>query len=75
MATAEQQVEMTTSQKDILSRQSRISETVNAGLKSRYRSEARFRAYGAGANELARVKMELLFVTIIVKGYSAFVQT
>ncbi|SIT00128.1 phosphate ABC transporter permease PstA [Insolitispirillum peregrinum] len=75
MATAEQQVEMTTSQKDILSRQSRISETVNAGLKSRYRSEARFRAYGAGAIVLALVMLVLLFVTIIGKGYTAFVQT
>lgn len=75
MATAEQQVEMTPSQKDILSRQSRISETVNAGLKSRYRSEARFRAYGAGAIVLALVMLVLLFVTIIGKGYTAFVQT
>ncbi|MFA7429030.1 MAG: phosphate ABC transporter permease PstA [Rhodospirillaceae bacterium] len=53
---------------------SQIAETVNAGLRRRYRAERRFRAYGIIAILVALGMLATLFVTIIGKGYTAFWQ-
>jgi phosphate transport system permease protein len=54
---------------------SQIAETVSRGLKARYRQEARFRAYGIIAIVLALGMLVALFVDIIGKGHTAFLQT
>ena len=46
-----------------------------ARIKSRYASEARFRFFGLAAISVAILFLAILLVTIVGKGYSAFVQT
>jgi phosphate transport system permease protein len=53
----------------------RTRERVAAGIKRRYRAERRFRLYGLMAIVSALAFMALLFVSIVGKGYSAFLQT
>ncbi len=53
----------------------RTRERVAAGIARRYRSERRFRLFGLVAIVSALAFMALLFVSIVGKGYSAFVQT
>jgi phosphate transport system permease protein len=72
MAMAEQ---MTSRNSTGAAEASRISAVVNAGLKSRYRSETRFKVYGIGAITIALAMLVLLFSTIIGNGYTAFLQT
>ena len=48
---------------------------IRAGLKARHRANSRLRYYGLGAIVLALGFLSLLFISIISKGYSAFVQT
>ncbi|MBN2751432.1 MAG: phosphate ABC transporter permease PstA [Rhodospirillaceae bacterium] len=50
-------------------------ELVAAGIRRRYRAERRFRLFGLTAIVSALVFMLLLFVSIIGKGYTAFLQT
>ncbi|MBE1236668.1 phosphate ABC transporter permease PstA [Phaeovibrio sulfidiphilus] len=52
-----------------------ITDIVRAGLKKRYRAEARFRLYGITAILAALVLLFTLFVTIVSQGASAFVAT
>lgn len=51
------------------------ADIVNAGLKARYRAEKRFRAYGVIAIAAALMMVATLFVSIVSKGYTAFVTT
>lgn len=51
------------------------ADIVNAGLKSRYRAEKRFRMYGVIAIAAALLMVAALFISIVSKGYSAFVIT
>ena len=53
----------------------RAIDKVNASLARRYRKERRFKAMGLGAVILGLVFVSLLFLDIVSKGYSAFVQT
>ena len=53
----------------------RTRELVAAGIARRYRAERRFRLFGLVAIVSALVFMVLLFVSIVGKGYTAFVQT
>jgi phosphate transport system permease protein len=53
----------------------RAIDIVHRGLARRYRSERRFRRYGQLAVVISLSFLALLFVSIIGKGYSAFVQT
>jgi len=53
----------------------RTKALVAAGIQRRYRAEKRFRLYGLIAISSALIFMFLLFVNIISKGYTAFVQT
>ncbi len=53
----------------------RTRDLVAAGIGRRYRAERRFRIFGLVAIASALVFMALLFMSIIGKGYSAFVQT
>jgi phosphate transport system permease protein len=53
----------------------RTVDIVQRGLARRYRSERRFRALGLGAIVLSLCFLSLLFVSIIGKGYTAFLQT
>ena len=46
-----------------------------ARLRRRYASERRFRLYGLGAIGLAVAMLGILLVSIVGKGYGAFVQT
>ena len=46
-----------------------------ARLRRRYAAERRFRMYGLGAIALAVLMLGILLVSIISKGYSAFLQT
>ena len=48
---------------------------VAASLKRRYGAEQRFRAYGASAVAIGLLFVVFLFATIIMRGYTAFVQT
>jgi phosphate transport system permease protein len=50
------------------------AEKVAQGLKARYASERRFRAYGVTAIAIALIALATLFTTIIANGYSSFVQ-
>ena len=53
----------------------RAIDVVNASLKKRYAREARFRRMGLGAVILGLVFVSILFLDIVGKGYTAFVQT
>ena len=53
----------------------RAIDVVNASLKKRYAREARFRRIGFGAVIMGLLFVSILFIDIIGKGYSAFVQT
>ncbi len=53
----------------------RAIDVVNASLKKRYAREVRFRRIGLGAVLLGLLFVSILFIDIISKGYSAFVQT
>jgi phosphate transport system permease protein len=53
----------------------RAIDKVNASLGKRYRKEKRFKAMGLGAVILGLTFVSLLFLDIVSKGYSAFVQT
>jgi phosphate transport system permease protein len=48
---------------------------VNRGLSKRYRSERRFRIFGLAAIVASLVFLAFLFISIFLKGYSAFQQT
>ena len=50
-------------------------EIVKAGLSRRYRAEKRFQLYGILAIVTALLFLVILFVSIISKGYTAFLQT
>ncbi len=58
-----------------LSGGARTKALVAAGIQKRYRAERRFRMYGLVAIVSALAFMLLLFVNIVGKGYTAFVQT
>lgn len=75
MATAEQQIEMSTTQNANAVGHSKIADAVNSGLKGRYRAEKRFRVYGVLAIVIALGMLVTLFTSIIGKGYTAFMQT
>lgn len=47
----------------------------NIGLKSRYASERRFRAYGMAAISFGLIFLGLLIYSVVSKGYTAFSQT
>jgi len=53
----------------------RTADIVQASLKKRYAKEQRFKAIGLGAIVLGLTFVSLLFINIVSKGYSAFVQT
>jgi len=53
----------------------RAIDKVNASLAKRYKKEKRFKALGLGAVILGLLFVSLLFLDIVSKGYSAFVQT
>jgi len=53
----------------------RSIDIVRQGLPRRYRAERRFRRYGQIAVAVSLAFLALLFVSIIGKGYGAFVQT
>ncbi len=53
----------------------RTLDIVNRGLGKRYRAERRFRCYGLLAIVVSMVFLSLLFISIVGKGYSAFLQT
>jgi phosphate transport system permease protein len=53
----------------------RAIDKVNASLKKRYAKERRFKALGLGAVLLGLLFVSLLFLDIVTKGYTAFVQT
>ncbi len=76
MAIAEEnldrQTDMTLRPRD--AQRSEIAETVAHGLKARYRQEARFKTYGVIAIVVALAMLVTLFVSIIGKGYTAFLQ-
>ncbi|MCB1802851.1 MAG: phosphate ABC transporter permease PstA [Gammaproteobacteria bacterium] len=55
--------------------QQRAIDVVNQSLKKRYAREARFRRLGLGAVLLGLLFVSILFLDIIGKGYTAFVQT
>jgi len=57
------------------SNRARTIDIVHRGLKRRYRAERRFKIYGILAISLSLGFLALLFVTIMGKGYSAFLQT
>jgi phosphate transport system permease protein len=51
------------------------TDIVRAGLEKRYKREARFRRMGLGAIILGLIFLSMLFISIVSKGYSAFLQT
>ena len=53
----------------------RTIEKVNASLERRYAKERRFRRLGLGAVILGLLFVSVLFLDIVSKGYTAFVQT
>ena len=57
------------------SKELRSIDIVNRGLAKRYRAERRFRIFGLAAIIASLVFLALLFVSIFLKGYSAFQQT
>lgn len=57
------------------STKTRAIDKVNASLERRYKKERRFKAMGLGAVILGLTFVSLLFLDIVSKGYSAFVQT
>lgn len=56
-------------------RVSAIAEKVNARLRRRYAVEKRFRFYGIASIMIALGFLAILLVSIVSKGYSAFLQT
>ena len=54
---------------------SKTTEQVRKSLKTRYRSEKRFRAFGISAVAFGLLAVVVLFTDIISKGSSAFVET
>ena len=59
----------------VTEKKSRTYDLVEASLKRRYAKEKRFKAIGLGAILLGLAFVSVLFVSIVSKGYSAFVQT
>ena len=57
------------------SKELRSIDIVNRGLARRYRAERRFRFFGLAAIIASLVFLAFLFVSIFLKGYSAFQQT
>lgn len=55
--------------------ENRTIETVRKGLAKRYRAERRFRFYGILSVTISLCFLAILFITIIARGYSAFIQT
>jgi len=53
----------------------RTREAVEARLKRRYAAERRFRAYGVAAIMFGILFLVALFSTLVVRGYTAFVQS
>lgn len=53
----------------------RSIDVVNASLKKRHRAELRFRFYGMAAIFMGLTFLVLLFSSIVINGYTAFVQT
>ena len=53
----------------------RAIDVVNASLEKRYARERRFKTLGLGAVILGLVFVSILFIDIVSKGYTAFVQT
>jgi phosphate transport system permease protein len=60
---------------EVQAQKARVNQQVQASLKKRYAAEARFRAIGMGAITLGLLFVSILFIDIVSKGYSAFVQT
>ncbi len=60
---------------EVQAKKARVNEQVQASLKKRYAAEARFKAIGIGAITLGLLFVSVLFIDIVSKGYSAFVQT
>jgi len=60
---------------EVQQKKSRVYEQVQSSLKKRYAAEARFKAIGLGAIVMGLLFVSVLFVDIVSKGYSAFVQT
>lgn len=56
-------------------KKSRVYAQVQSSLKKRYAAEARFKALGLGAIVMGMLFVSVLFVDIVGKGYSAFLQT
>ena len=50
-------------------------ETLERGIRRRYAAERRFKAYGVIAISIGLAFLPVLFSSIFVKGYSAFLQT
>jgi phosphate transport system permease protein len=63
------------SQATINGRNGSTMEIVNRRLAKRYRAEKRFRFYGVSAIIISLCFLSVLFIDIIGKGYSAFLQT
>jgi len=53
----------------------RAIETVNKGLRKRYRAERRFRLLGLSAVVTSLLFLSILFINIFGNGYTAFFQT
>lgn len=51
------------------------TETINKGLRRRYRAEQRFKKLGIAAISSALFFLAFLFISIFSKGYTAFLQT
>ena len=51
------------------------TDRIKRGLARRHRAERRFRLYGIAAIAIALTALATLFTTIVMQGYSAFVQT
>jgi phosphate transport system permease protein len=60
---------------EVRARATRSIETVQLGLRRRYRAEQRFRIYGLAAVVASLLFLAFLFVSIASKGYTAFQQT
>lgn len=61
--------------KMIMKNETLISDSINIGLKSRYRAEQRFRRLGLTAISSALIFLTFMFYSIISNGYTAFKQT
>src|SRR5262245_1415753 len=66
---------MTMTESAIEAMQFRQTETSAARVRRRYAAERRFKFYGVLAISVAMLMLALLLVSIISKGYGAFVQT